>query len=71
MTGRRDFALITAAERIVVFSGSGRDIVAEAYPEAAARIDVVPHATHALPPRIAPGGDGMGAPVIGGLGNMG
>ena len=64
-------ALIAAAERIVVFSGSGRDIVAEAYPKAAARIDVVPHETHALPPRIAPGGDGMGAPVIGVLGNIG
>ncbi|WP_090114977.1 glycosyltransferase [Limimaricola pyoseonensis] len=63
-------ALIAAAERVVTFAGSGRDIVAAAYPEAADRIAVVPHDTHVLPPRIAPGG-GENGPVIGVLGNIG
>ncbi|SDI69886.1 glycosyltransferase [Alloyangia pacifica] len=63
--------LLAAARRIEVFSGSSRDILAEAYPQVAARIAVVPHALPAVPPRIAPGTGEGGAPVIGVLGNIG
>ncbi|MBN9889809.1 glycosyltransferase [Salipiger abyssi] len=64
-------ALISAAERVVAFSGSSRDILAEAYPQAAAKTVVIPHRLPAPPPRIAPGGRAGEAPVIGVLGNIG
>lgn len=64
-------ALIAAADRVVVFSGSSRDILAEAYPVAADRIEVVPHRLTADVPRIAAGGGRDGIPVIGVLGNIG
>lgn len=63
--------LVAAAERIVVFSQSSRSIVAEAYPEGADAIVVVPHVLQAKVPVIASGGDGAGPPVIGVLGNIG
>ncbi|WP_298437244.1 glycosyltransferase [uncultured Jannaschia sp.] len=59
--------LMARAAEIRVFSTSGRDIVAAAYPEAAARITVRPHALpHAIPRLAAP----EGPPVIGVLGNI-
>ena len=64
-------ALISAAERVVAFSGSSRDILAEAYPQAAEKTEVIPHRLPAPPPRIAPGGRAGEAPVIGVLGNIG
>ncbi|MBE9640242.1 glycosyltransferase family 2 protein [Salipiger mangrovisoli] len=63
--------VMDAAERVVVFSGSSRDIVAQAYPQAAPRIEVRPHQLPATPPRIAPGRGEGGVPVIGVLGNIG
>ncbi|NDV51673.1 glycosyltransferase [Salipiger sp. PrR003] len=63
--------LMQAAERVVVFSGSSRDILLQAYPQIAGRIAVVPHVLPATPPRIAPGAGADGAPVIGVLGNIG
>lgn len=63
--------LISAAERVVVFSGSSRDILTEAYPQVAGRISVEPHVLPAPPLRIAPGAGAEGAPVIGVLGNIG
>lgn len=62
--------LMTAAREITVFSGSSRDLVAEAYPAARAAIRVRPHRLLNEVPRIpVPGPDA--APVVGVLGNIG
>ncbi|MWD29900.1 glycosyltransferase [Aquicoccus sp. SCR17] len=62
--------LLAAAERVTVFSGSSRDILAVAYPQVAGRITVQPHALPEMPPRLAPG-QAKDGPVIGVLGNIG
>ena len=63
--------LLRQAERVEVFSNASRDILAEAYPQAAARIAVAPHQLPIRPPRLRPGRAGDGVPVIGVLGNIG
>ena len=64
--------LMAAADAVVVFSAASRDLVAAAYPQAADRLVLRPHAPMAAVPRIAPGRGGPdGRPVIGVLGNIG
>ncbi len=63
--------LIAAAERVVVFSPSSRDLVAAAYPAAAGAIQVVPHALPGDVPRIVPQPRQDAPLVIGVLGNIG
>lgn len=62
--------LIAAADAIVVFSGSSREIVAEVWPEAAGRIRLQPHAPLVDLPRLPPPPPSA-RPVIGVLGNIG
>ncbi len=63
-------ALITAADRLVVFSQDSRRLVAQIYPAAEPKIVLRPHRLAGPVPRIpAPAGDA--APVIGVLGNIG
>ena len=61
--------LLRQADEVVVFSGSSRDLMAEAYPEIAAKLVLRPHQMPDLPQRlqIKPGA----RPVIGVLGNIG
>ena len=62
-------ALLVAADRIEVFSDSSRALVAAAYPQAAARIEVRPHRLHVPVGRVQPVSGS--ARVIGVLGNIG
>jgi GT2 family glycosyltransferase/glycosyltransferase involved in cell wall biosynthesis len=64
-------ALIAAADRITAFSRSSRDLLAEVWPAAAARVAVDPHRLPAAVPRIPAGRGSDGRPVIGVLGNIG
>ncbi|MDZ4313134.1 MAG: glycosyltransferase [Cypionkella sp.] len=61
--------LLGQADEVVVFSGSSRDLMAEAYPEAADKLVLRPHRLPNPPPplQIKPGP----RPVIGVLGNIG
>ena len=63
--------LMTAADRIVVFSENSRAIVAEAYPEVGEQIVVTPHKLLTEVPEVKPGRAPDGLPVIGVLGNIG
>ncbi|MEV8468052.1 glycosyltransferase [Fluviibacterium sp. DFM31] len=61
--------LVAAAETLVVFSRASRDIVAQAYPQAAERLRLIPHDdTHAVPRIPVPA---TGKPGIGVLGDIG
>lgn len=61
--------LLAAADRVVVFSGASRDLIAAAYPEVTARLILRPHQLLTVPPRLqARAGP---RPVIGVLGNIG
>lgn len=60
--------LLIAAGRIVTFSEASRALVAEAYPEAVARLEVAPHDDAAILPLLPMPGGGQ---VIGVLGNIG
>lgn len=62
-------ALVTAAQRCVVFSENTADLVTEAYPDAAKTIVIEPHSLLSPVPHIVPQTDG--GPVIGVLGNIG
>jgi GT2 family glycosyltransferase/glycosyltransferase involved in cell wall biosynthesis len=62
--------LVAAADELVVFSGSSRDLVAAAWPEAAGRIALRPHAPLVDLPRLPPPPPGA-RPVLGVLGNIG
>lgn len=62
-------ALITAAQRCVVFSANSADLVVQAYPDAAKSIVIEPHQLLSDVPRIAP--VLADVPVIGVLGNIG
>ncbi|MEL7256576.1 MAG: glycosyltransferase [Pseudomonadota bacterium] len=59
------------ANRLIVFSDSSRKIVADAFPDASAKIKVAPHAVALKQRRIVPGVDADGRPVIGVLGAIG
>lgn len=63
--------LFHRADQVTVFSENSRRLVAEAYPEAAARIVVKPHKLLAAITPVAPGTPRDGVPVIGVLGNIG
>lgn len=66
--------LLTAAERVVVFSESSRGILIEAYPKLTQNVVVRPHMLHEMPPRLAQGKKnegGVNELVIGVLGNIG
>jgi GT2 family glycosyltransferase/glycosyltransferase involved in cell wall biosynthesis len=63
-------SLIRAADQVTVFSQSSRRLVSGAYPEAAAKLRLLPHAPLAALPRLTPPARGA-APVIGVLGNIG
>jgi glycosyltransferase involved in cell wall biosynthesis len=56
------------AGRIIVFSEASRRIMAAAYPQAAAALEVIPHRLSQIPPRIQ---RPAGRAVIGVLGNIG
>ncbi len=61
--------LLDAAESVTVFAESGREIVAEAYPEVAARIVVRPHAPLHVPGRArVPEGGRLNVGVLGNIG---
>lgn len=62
--------LMAAADRVVVFSPSSRDLVAAAYPSAGP-IRVEPHALPEAVPEIPRAPRKSGVPVIGVLGNIG
>lgn len=62
-------ALVSAAERCVVFSDDSAELVAQAYPQAAETLVTVPHPLLSPVPRIDALRDGV--PVIGVLGNIG
>jgi GT2 family glycosyltransferase len=62
--------LIRAAEQVTVFSQNSLRLVCGAYPEAAAKLRLLPHAPLAALPRLAKP-DRAAAPVIGVLGNIG
>jgi GT2 family glycosyltransferase/glycosyltransferase involved in cell wall biosynthesis len=64
-------ALLAEADRITTFSQSSRDLVCEAYPDCAPRIEVTPHALPHDIPAIAPPRDAQDPPVIGVLGAIG
>ncbi len=61
--------LLAQADEVVVFSGSSRDLMAEAYPEIAEKLVLRPHQVLNPPPhlQVKPGA----RPVIGVLGNIG
>lgn len=61
--------LVAAAGALVVFSRASRDIVAQAYPQAADRIRLLPHGDTHVVPRITP--PATGTPGIGVLGDIG
>ncbi|WP_022704468.1 glycosyltransferase [Pseudorhodobacter ferrugineus] len=61
--------LMQAADKITVFSDSSRAILAQVWPETAARTVVTPHHLLATIPRVVP--PVAGGPVIGVLGNIG
>jgi len=63
--------LLEAADRVEVFSGNSRDLVAQAYPQLSDRIVVNPHGILADVPVVEPGEGWKGKPVIGVLGNIG
>ena len=64
--------LIDAATRVVVFSNDSRAHVIAAYPQAAAKVAVIPHALPYPVPRIPQRAAGPDTPrVIGVLGNIG
>ena len=62
-------ALITAAERCVVFSENSAGLITQAYPQVANSIVLEPHQLLSAVPRIAPQTQSL--PVIGVLGNIG
>ncbi|MCF6305639.1 MAG: glycosyltransferase [Rhodobacteraceae bacterium] len=61
--------ILTHANRVEVFSTSGKTIFAKAYPQHASKIKVVPHELPEVPDKINPGK--YKSPVIGVLGNIG
>ncbi len=64
--------LMAAADRIEVFSSNSRDLVAEAYPQQADKIEIRPHAPLHQLKRLSQGRTfgGLRVPVIGVLGNI-
>ncbi len=64
-------ALLVSADRITVFSRSSRAIMAEAYPDAANKLVVTPHALPLTIGQILPARQQDGRPAIGVLGNIG
>tara|TARA_R110002049_G_scaffold117332_2_gene270534 strand:+ start:116839 stop:119373 length:2535 start_codon:yes stop_codon:yes gene_type:complete len=63
--------MMQSADHITVFSGDSADIVAEAYPQASARIRIRPHEILHPVPTVSPGQAADDVPVIGILGNIG
>lgn len=63
--------LVEACTQITVFCETGRDLMAQAYPQARDLCKVVPHALLQVPPHIAQPAVGDDGPVIGVLGNIG
>lgn len=61
--------LLARADRVVVFSQSSRQILADAYPALGQRVQVVPHRLLTAVPKLERGATGQ--PVIGVLGNIG
>ncbi|MDA9865430.1 glycosyltransferase [bacterium] len=57
--------VINAADQITVFAPSGRDLLNEAYPQAAPKAVLHPHCLPALPQLVALGGKSLG--VLGGI----
>jgi GT2 family glycosyltransferase len=57
--------LFARATNVIAFSNSSRDLIANAYPEAAAKITIVPHQLQGLPGQVAEGGKTIG--VLGSL----
>ena len=64
-------SLLRAANVITVFSENSRGLVAQAYPEYEAKLNVTPHTLLEELPATKPGQSKDGKPVIGILGNIG
>lgn len=63
--------LIDACVQITVFCETGRDVLAQVYPQARDLCTVIPHTLLQVPDRITPPAVAQDGPVIGVLGNIG